>query len=138
MSKEKHHTFICLPKQWQVTKWYKEGDDVMAQNLIITEHTEPKGNQPPGFSKFIGHGELEIKTPMGQAQVPYSIPIPKATTIEEAADMIEAADKEIAPRVEAEAKQEMLRRMQAERRRIQEVRELPQELQGGKPRILRP
>lgn len=136
MSKQQVHTFMCVPKQWQVTKWYKNDDgEVMAHSLIITEHMELKGSRPPTFATFVGHGELTLDAPMGPVQVPYDIPIQKATTIKEAADMVEEVDKEIAPQVERQAKQQLLQQIEAERNKVRAMRELPSEL-GGK--ILRP
>lgn len=134
----KAHEFIYETKQYTVARWYKnEAGEIMAQNLIITEHIPISGNQPPRFARFLTNGKMDLDTPAGPITVPYQVPIYSATDVKSAAAMAEEADAKVAPDVEAEARRQIMEQIREAQGKIQEVKELPPELRGG-PRILRP
>jgi len=107
-------TFIYKTEHHTVVTWYEsKAGEVMAQNTTIIERIAGPGDPPPSFCRFMGHGSADIETVLGPRQVQYTIPVPKATTLQEAADGLKEADEAVRPDVVKEAKDEAMEQYRA-------------------------
>ena len=102
--------FSYETKEHVVVQWYKdEGGEIMANNVKIIENIlNPGGKPTPGFARFVAPGSVLVETCFGERPVSYNIPLSDATTLSEAAAMIEEMDKEIQPAVIRAAKEEAI------------------------------
>jgi hypothetical protein len=116
------HEFIYRSVQHTIVNWYRDKDnEVMANNSTIVERITEHGEPPPGFSRFVGNGVTTVNTVFGPQEVHYTIPLPKATTIQEAAAQIDDADAAIQPELTKAAKEQAME----EYRKIQSQVALP-------------
>ena len=111
--------FTYESKQHTRVFWFTdEKGEVQARNAVIVEHVAEGGDPPPVYSRFVGQGETVVDTIAGPVQVAYSIPVKDATTIMEAFDKLDEAEKEVLPEVVEATKAEVLDKMAAAGKKI--------------------
>jgi len=71
---------------------------------VLTGRTVISGKPPDDFARFIVSGNIQAMTPMGPVQWQFEIPLPDATTPEEAYAAIEAEWPQAVEKAEQEMK----------------------------------